>query len=56
MAVTVHDEGEVHAGPADGKARPGNGLAVEHASDEEEDEGLTTAPGNGANPTQPQSP
>ena len=57
MAVTVHDESEVHAGPAaDGKARPGNGLAVEHAPDEEEDEGLTTAPGNGANPTQPQSP
>ena len=57
MAVTVHEESEVHAGPAaDGKARPGNGLAVEHAPDEEEDEGLTTAPGNGANPTQPQSP
>ncbi|MEZ5876009.1 MAG: acetyl-CoA carboxylase, carboxyltransferase subunit beta [Hyphomicrobiales bacterium] len=40
----------------DGKGLGGNGLAIEHhAEDDESDEALTTAPGNGANPNTPQA-
>jgi len=59
IAITVHGEDEVHQTAADGNSHKGNGLAVEPAAhedgDEDHDEALTSAPGNGANRTPPHS-
>jgi acetyl-CoA carboxylase carboxyl transferase subunit beta len=53
IAVSDHRREVLTLAPLDGK---GNGLAIEHAADhnEDDDEALTDAPGNGANPNLPQ--
>jgi acetyl-CoA carboxylase carboxyl transferase subunit beta len=64
IVLSDHDEAQP-AMELDGKGRSGNGLDVEHTAehiaehidseDKEEDEALTNAPGNGANPNPSQS-
>ncbi len=57
IAISVHAEAEEHAAATDGNSHKGNGLAVEPAAhddgDDDHDESLTNAPGNGANPNPP---
>ena len=54
--VTIAEHKSHPAITLDGKGLGGNGLAIEHhTAGDEDDEGLTSAPGNGANPNPPQS-
>jgi len=50
IEISSHVDDEVQAAPlTDGKAKSGNGLAVEHAEDPDDDEALTSASEDGAN-------
>jgi hypothetical protein len=51
IAISAHDEPDVRPAAAlDGNSHGANGHAIEHADGENEDEALTGAPSNGANP------